>query len=268
MEYNFTIPQLPVLQSIVCSFWQTDRNTAYQTEVIIPKGIVEIIFNFSEQSAIQAQLGNRQYQLPRCFINGFNTRPVRVQLPVRQTFFGVRFQPSAISTIFGVPAGEFADHSADLTLIDASLDSLWYQLIEQASFDDRVLLFSKWLSGRYFTIAERDKLLNHFLNNQQQEIPSVKEVSKFLCYSPRHVARKFTALTGMNTEELLLYKKYLYSLHLLQHTNLSLTEIAYQCQFADQSHFIKTFKSLTLITPGEYKKVKSPIPGHIYHNVR
>lgn len=268
MEYNFTIPKAPLLTNSVCSFWQTDRHTGFHTEIIIPKGIVEVIFNFSEQHTIHAEFAHGQYQLPRCFINGFNTRPVRIQLPHRQIFFGIRFQPSAIREVFGVPAGEFANHSADLTLIDDSVNSLWHQLIEQVTFDDRVALFTKWLSGRSSSLAPRDVLLNHFLNEQYREVPSVKELSKLLCYSPRQVTRKATALTGMNTEELLLYKKYLSSLHLIQHTNLSLTEIAYSCQFVDQSHFIKTFKSLALITPGEYRKQKGPIPGHLYENVR
>ncbi|MEJ0101984.1 MAG: helix-turn-helix domain-containing protein [Bacteroidota bacterium] len=39
-------------------------------------------------------------------------------------------------------------------------------------------------------------------------------------------------------------------LDLIQHSTLSLTSIAYNCRFSDQSHFIKTFKSLAQMTPG------------------
>ncbi|MES1219115.1 MAG: helix-turn-helix transcriptional regulator [Bacteroidota bacterium] len=268
MKHNFNIPFSASLKNAVHTFWQTEGNTEFQTEIIIPKGIVEIIFNFSEQSTIHIQPGEIQNRLPRCFINGFNTRPIQLHLPRHQFFFGTRFHPTAIKSIFGVPAGEFANNSVDLTLVDPSLNSLWHQLIEQDSFDERVSLLSIWLMNRINKITNQDFLFNYFLGSSHQKIPSVTELSKTLFYSPRQLSRKMNELTGMNAEEVLLYKRYLQSLELIQHTKLSLTEIAYSCQFSDQSHFIKTFRSLAAMTPGEYRKSKGAIPGHIYKNVR
>ena len=72
----------------------------------------------------------------------------------------------------------------------------------------------------------------------------------------------------MNTEEVLLYKKYLHAVDLIYHTGLSLTQIAYQSHFSDQSHFIKSFRAYSGMTPGEYKAGKSRIKGHMYQNVR
>ena len=72
----------------------------------------------------------------------------------------------------------------------------------------------------------------------------------------------------MNTEEMLLYKKYLHSVDLIHQTDYSLTEIAYQSNFSDQSHFIKSFKDYTSMTPGEYKRNKSFVKGHLFENVR
>jgi AraC-like DNA-binding protein len=155
-----------------------------------------------------------------------------------------------------------------MELIDHSFQSLWHQLIEQSTFAGRVSVISKWLDVRYTNVPDRNKALNKFLDTAHKPVPTVKELSRELCYSPRQLARKLIAHTGMNTETLLLYKKYLHSLNLIYDTNLSLTEIAYDCQFADQSHFIKTFRLFSQLTPGEYRKVKSPVKGHFYQNVR
>lgn len=268
MESTFFIPQSSSIKTIVHSFWHMEGETVYKTETILPKGIVEIIFNFSDHCSIQAELGGRQYQLPKSFIGGFNTQPIQMQLPHHQIFFGIRFQPTAIRYVFGVPAGEFADHAVDLTLIDASLNSLWHQLIEESTFAGRVSIVAAWLTRKMYDIPVKDKLLDLFLNDLNQCVPSVSALSKNIGYSPRHLARKLKELTGMNTEEVLRYKKYLQAVNLIHYTNLSLTEVAYSCQFADQSHFINTFKSLAGMTPGEYKNFKSPLQGHIYENVR
>lgn len=47
MENDFYIPQLPLIKDTVCAFWQVHRhNNPSLNETIIPKGVVEIIFNF------------------------------------------------------------------------------------------------------------------------------------------------------------------------------------------------------------------------------
>jgi AraC family transcriptional regulator len=45
------------------------------------------------------------------------------------------------------------------------------------------------------------------------------------------------------------------SLQLVKSSRLSLTEIAYQCGFCDQSHFIHAFRELTGYLPGQYRKM-------------
>lgn len=264
----FLIPQAQPVSSIVYSFWQRDEVNSFKTETIIPRGIVEIIFNFSDAAGLTMQLNNKQYALTKCFINGFNTHSIQLSLPEKQVFFGVRFHPAMVKNIFGVAPGEFANVAIDLTLIDASVALLWHELFEQPTFSSRVTVFSNWVSSRLLPVSNRDVLLNHFLTNTSHVIPSVPQLSAALCYSPRHLSRKIYALTGMNTEELLAYKKFLLSTRLLHTSDMSLTQLAYACQFADQSHFIKTFKSFSLLTPGEYKKANIGLEGHIYEDVR
>ena len=110
--------------------------------------------------------------------------------------------------------------------------------------------------------------MNDFIYSIHQHGLSVTELADSLCYSPRHLSRKLFEATGMNTEGVLLYKKYLHAVDFVHQAELSLTEIAYQSNFSDQSHFIKTFRAYTEITPGEYKRNKSYVKGHLFENVR
>ena len=242
--------------------------TSFHDEHIIPKGIVEVIFNFGDGSPIIGTIGSKQHHLSNCFINGFNTVPVTLQLPEQQEFFGVQLQPLAVKKIFGVPAGEFSDSLVDLALLDTSFDSLWYQLAEQNSFDNRVAIFSNWIEAKLPGWQPQEKMINDFLSGIDQHDLTVKDLANSVCYSPRQLSRKMAEATGLNTEEILLYKKYLHAMHLIHHTDLSLTKIAYQSHFSDQSHFIKSFKTFTNMTPGDYKKSKGYVKGHIYENVR
>lgn len=42
------------------------------------------------------------------------------------------------------------------------------------------------------------------------------------------------------------------ALYYLNHTSKTLTEVAYECGFADQSHFTRVFKTYTGCTPKEF----------------
>jgi AraC-like DNA-binding protein len=49
------------------------------------------------------------------------------------------------------------------------------------------------------------------------------------------------------------------SLRLVTKREISLTSIAYDCGYFDQSHFIKEFKSFTGLTPSGYSSATSPV---------
>ena len=268
MNNNVYIPTAQPLQKVIRSIWQIDHNTLYHEETIIPKGVVEIIFNLDENALIASQIDQTVSQLPKCFINGFNTVPIQLRLPKRHFFFGVQFHPIAIRHYFGVPAGEFSNQTVDLTLLSPTFDSLWHQLAEAQSFEERVIHISQWIAQKNVNLFPQEQFLNAFFENNQNHHLTTGQLAQKMYYSPRHLSRKMHELTGMNTEQLLLYKKYLHALQLMHHTDWSLTAIAYDSHFADQSHFTKTFKAFSGMTPGEYKQNKGYIPGHLLKNVR
>jgi AraC-like DNA-binding protein len=272
MNINFHEFKEPNIRDLVRAVFQTDGFHDFKNEIIMPKGTTEIIFDLSETTTITARLGEGKQvaeTLPRCFVYSFTKQPTYVDLPSHQTYFGISLNPLVIKDIFGIPAGEFANRWIDMSLIDRSISSLWEQLCEQSTFSSRVSVVGKWIQKKIKPIQKQEQLLYNFLGNPILASTSVPQLAELLCYSPRHLSRKFQHATGMNTEEILAYKKYSHALHLIHNTSLSLTEIAYQSHFTDQSHFIKSFKAFTEMTPGKYSQLMTVNPpGHIFQNVR
>ncbi len=259
----------PVLKNVVQRFWQVNRHGNAIRETIIPKGSVEIIFNLQEDSvAIPGLIGGRDFKIPRCFISGFHTVPVSLEIPGRQLFFGVFVNPTALRKIFRIQGKDFTNHCVDLTLIDASMNSLWNRMMEQHTFNERINVFTDWVIKRLPETSKHEKLFDDFLTTTLTKPTSADEVSKILCYSPRHLSRKLYELTAMNLEQTLIYKRYVQAIDLIHHSQLLLTEIAHVCDFSDQSHFTKTFRSYAYMKPTEYRSAKSHVSGHIFQNVR
>lgn len=268
MNYNIYIPQTDYLKTVINSIWQVEGIPPFHSETIIPKGVIEIIFDLSEESPINATINSKQVRLPKCFVNGYNTFPIYKPLPGHQIYLGIMFQPIAVKKILGIQSNEFSNIAIDLLLINKYFDTLWHQMAEQNNFNHRVSLINKWLQSKTIQISPQGQLLNSIIVSGMTNHITVKDFAREVCYSPRHLSRKIFELSSMNSEEFILYKKYLHSVHLIHQNKYSLTEIAYKSQFFDQAHFTRSFKLFADMTPSEYHQKKSTVPGHIFENVR
>jgi AraC-like DNA-binding protein len=260
----------PLLKNVVTRFWQVDRHSnTHIRETIIPKGSVEIIFSFHDDNLLlPGQIGPRKFKVPRCFISGYNTVPINVDIPGRQLFFGVELTPTALRKLFRLPGREYANRCMDLRLVDDSINSLWHELAEQKNFEHRINIFTNWMIKRLPVTSRHEQLFDDFLTTVSCSPTKAEDVSKMLCYSPRHLSRKLLEITAMNLEQTLIYKRYLRAVDLMHHSHLRLTEIAHVCDFSDQSHLTKTFRSFTNMKPTQYRATKSNVSGHIFEVVR
>ncbi|MBS1752823.1 MAG: AraC family transcriptional regulator [Ferruginibacter sp.] len=269
MGTHFYIPSERPLKDAVQYFWQVNRNNFNcKQETIVPKGVVEIVFNFFPETTFTGKLYNKDFTIPKSFIQGYHYNTIELALPESQFLFGVVLHTAVTKHILKIPAGEFARQCIDLTEVDPSFNSLWHQLAEKKNFSDKVSHLSDWLLKRMCCLNPRELALNEMFTLKSDIALYVPNLSEWLCYSPRHLSRMFYELTGMNTEQTLLYLKYLKAVNLIHYSGLSLTQIAYACEFSDQSHFIKVFKSFTELTPNEYKNRKSEIACHYFEHVR
>lgn len=93
------------------------------------------------------------------------------------------------------------------------------------------------------------------LNDRWNENLSLLELANAVSIYPttisRHFPRYFSCTLGEYVRRLRIEK----ALFLIKQSNYSLTEIAYQCGFADQSHFTRVFKEMTGLLPKSFRKI-------------
>nr|WP_242121500.1 two-component regulator propeller domain-containing protein [Aestuariivivens sediminicola] len=79
--------------------------------------------------------------------------------------------------------------------------------------------------------------------------------SKHMAMSRMQLHRKLMALTGLSTTQFIKSQRLKTAIKLLQNTDLSISEIAYQVGFNSVSYFIKCFKETYNTTPKSYVKL-------------
>lgn len=72
---------------------------------------------------------------------------------------------------------------------------------------------------------------------------------------PVHLSRQFSKYFGCNLGDYIRNLKVQKALSLLPNKKLSFTEIAYDCGFADQSHFIRCFKAVSRLKPSGFRNL-------------
>lgn len=81
---------------------------------------------------------------------------------------------------------------------------------------------------------------------------SINRYAEMLGVTPNHLTQTVKLLTGKTSSQMIKGKQLLEIKRLLAHTNLSVSEIANQLNFNDQSYFTKFFKRETGLTPLQY----------------
>jgi AraC-like DNA-binding protein len=88
---------------------------------------------------------------------------------------------------------------------------------------------------------------------------TMENVASRFGISARYMQQLFVQYTGLSPKLYSQINRFQNSLQLVRAGNTSLTSIAYECGYSDQSHFIKEFKAFTGYTPSGYSIENSPV---------
>lgn len=118
--------------------------------------------------------------------------------------------------------------------------------------------FNKYTSAPKWVTETKDVLQSGFT-----EKLTLETLSRQVDVHPVHLCKYFRKFCGCTISEYVRKLRIERSLCILQKNDSSLTNIAYDCGFSDQSHFIRNFKQIVGTTPLHYKKMmgNGALPG-------
>lgn len=93
----------------------------------------------------------------------------------------------------------------------------------------------------------------HLVEENHQKNLSLSQYADMIGITPNHLTQTVKTLTGKTSSQIIKAKQLLEIKRLLVHTNLSVSEIASQLNFEDQSYFTKFFRRETGLTPIQYR---------------
>ncbi len=130
-------------------------------------------------------------------------------------------------------------------LLRSILDLILVNCSTQYNYKDELVQKGKGqiLVKRFYQLVEEN-----YINNL-----SINDYAEMLNITPNHLTQTVKQLTGKTSNQIIQAKQLLEIKRLLIHTSMSVTEIADQMHFSDQSYFTKFFKKQTNLTPLQYR---------------
>ncbi|QHF38648.1 AraC family transcriptional regulator [Pseudomonas sp. S34] len=96
---------------------------------------------------------------------------------------------------------------------------------------------------------QREKLVKQLILERLGDSLEVTELAQACALSRSHFSRAFKCSTGLSPQDWIRQQRIALAKQLIQHTNLSLTQISLECGFCDQAHFCHIFTRSEGINP-------------------
>lgn len=218
-------------------------------------GCPGLIFQHADQGSF-IQNGKK---LSEAFLFGQTTRYAEIKLAGSFKTVGVYFQPHALQTVFGYKPDELTDSCLDVNLMAKKHGfNLSEQLSNAATSADQLDILSAYLQAQVDKNTKQDnEAMQYALVSiiQSNGTVSLNQLQKYLQLSERSFQRNFKLYTGITPKLFSRICRFQASLKQLKDISYDkLSDIAYGHDYADQSHFIRSFKEFSGLSPNQYLK--------------
>lgn len=250
------------LQDYIKYYWVLDFNAPGYIQKVIPSGETQMLFHYKEPFR-QLEAGhepdmNKSSTQPVSLICGQVTGQKNILASSSTGVVGVVFFPHAPRLFFRVNMHELTDLSVEASLVDQAAGLLEQQVIEAADTKKRIGLiehyFLKKLGRReikHFDIIKHSVLKIKALKGQL----TVSGILEDIGLTQRHYERLFSSSVGVSCKKFIEITRFGHAVSLMD-SNLSLSAIAYETGYYDQSHFIRCFKKYMGTSPRMYRSGK------------
>lgn len=256
MKY-FTITPPERLAGYVRYFWVLEGEASADKHYIhrsMADGCAELIFHYngifdeliqysSTEKSFSSGLAG-QSQLFRRFL-------------IKQNFgiFGVYLYPFAVSQLFSIHGTDTRNQMVDLkSLVGVEASELEEKVMLAINHTVRIKIVSEFLERKLIKAKKQPpgvfETIKYII--QTNGSTSVEELAKHSFRSTRQFERNFKQFTGFAPKLFSRIVRFQTALSKYGNKGKPLTEIAYECGYYDQSHFIQDFKEFSGHNPKEY----------------
>lgn len=242
-------PTSILAEYIHCYYFNRSNYFDYQG-LIYPAAHQELFFNFGDYFIQQQQ--NGALYTSRQWISGIQPQVSTVQCSGNHHTAGVIFKPWGLYAAFGIPADQLYNTAIDSAILyDFNKEFNREFANNQIEQED----FFECIEHSLLKALKRSKLtvtMQRIANDLECE--NLTELSNKMARSKKSIIQSFHKMVGTSPHKFFTLQKICATIEALEHNpQITLTALAYEQGFYDQSHFIRVFRQHTGLSPKEFK---------------
>ena len=257
INYQEIQPSEKLKQFVKCFYYSETISDKVFEDKAYATGSIELMFNLGD-GKWQTDSGNGFVTTPVIELWGQIIRPLTFRSLGKNVMFGVRFFPHTSFIFIDEVIERLNDKVSDLSLLTGnSMQTLHSKLLEAPMLADRIQLLEEFLISKINGSEKKIKKIN-LVSDVIKELTkddffdNIENVAARYGITSRYLQKIFLQHTGLTPKLYSKINRFQNSLVLVAQKNASLTSIAYECGYFDQSHFIRDFKAFTGQTPSSF----------------
>lgn len=247
------IEPIKILSKYIKNYFivETDNSIDYlPKERVYPCGYATMVFHYGSPSKFQKK-NSSKYIEPNLVICGQQTNYYDLSLSGKTGMILIVFRPHGVKSFFNFPITELLNENLSLQdLINNEAIELEDKLLNSPNNKQRIAHLENFLTGRliYNNEFERVEHAIKMIENSKGQIKA-RDIAHDVCLGIKQFERIFSKYVGVNPKKFASIVRFQNVIQMNSKDKRSLSQIAVDNGYYDQSHFIHDFRSLTGLTP-------------------
>lgn len=268
MVYEIHIPAPPLSQFVEFFFYYEGYQAAHTMEKLLPDGSVDLLIDLTEtpKKLFQSEEGHSFTTLKRSWISGMKTDYILIDAAVSQ-MIGVHFRPGGCYPFVDFPMEELNNLTIELdTIWGREIHILREALLCQPTAEIKFAFLENFLLQKGKNRME-NHLLVHYSVGQLLQAPqqwTIRRLSEKTGVSSKHLISLFKKYVGLSPKLFSRVQKFQQVIRLIaDHRKVDWAQLAYECGYFDQAHFIREFRDFSGINPVSYLEKRGPYRNYL-----
>ncbi len=242
-----------ILSKYINSYFIVETDKAIDflpKERVYPSGYATMVFHYGSPSMFQKRESSL-YLEPRLVICGQQTSYYDLSLSGKTGMILIVFKPHGVKSFFNFPATELLNENLPLQdLAHHEAVELEDKLSNSSDNKQRIIHLENFLIERLIHSNEFERV-DHAIQMIEYSKGQIKaqDLANEVCLGIKQFERTFSKYVGINPKKFAGIVRFQNVMQLKSRDKRTLTQIAVDNGYYDQSHFIHDFKSLTGLTP-------------------
>ncbi len=269
MQYRRFAPRGPLSGFVNCLWYSEGAPQTHSKERLLPNGEPAIIFNLRDDPfrIYDAEDANRHTSYGHAVLSGARSNCFVIDTEQQERVVGVQFLPGGAFPFFRMPASEAENRSIDLEdLWSKRTGEIREQMLAAPSVESIFARLERCLLEQLVRPLELHPAISYAIEQFKRSAHAgrVATITDRIALSSRRFIELFRRQVGLKPKMFCRVRRFQHVLRLIHRKqDIEWAQIALECGYYDQPHFIHDFQSFSGLTPSGYLAAATPHLNHV-----